>query len=356
MWMRIASALWSVGAITLGLTWLTNEASYPFGASDRVTVSLTHFVEAPTAGWLMVAAGAVGLLTGLLWSRAAPAGGALLAAYFCLFWADSSVLSALGYTLAVGAPVAILALVVVACVRRSRVGYAAAATLVALLALGIATGVVGQASVIGFWRNVATGMGTYGGRIAWALAMAASAAWWGFVAVRTGRVLERLAAARPGRGWVVAATVVAALCPLPYALVRFSWLTPWAIGLDDRMDSFATRIQGASLGFAGLVGAILTLGLISRWGETFPRWVPLVGGRAVPVWLAVVPGLTVATVVCVSAPGLVAHWFGTRPVVDAVVSTLFVPAPLWGPLLGVAVVAYWLRRRALDAARRHLAA
>ena len=44
---------------------------------------------------------------------------------------------------------------------------------------------------------------------------------------------------------------------------------------------------------------------------------------------------------------MVAHWFETRSVVDAIVATLFVPAPIWGPLLGVAVITYWLRRRDL---------
>lgn len=356
MKLRIASALWSVGVIALGLVWLTNDGTYPFGATDRVTVSLTHLVEAPTAGWLMIASGTAGMLTTLLWSRIAPVGAALLAVSFGLFWADTSVLSALGYSLAVTAPVAILTLVAVACVRRSRIGYVAAGALLALLALGLATGLVSTASVVGFWHNVASGMGTYGARIGWALAMAASAVWWGLVAIRTSRVRERLASARPAWGWVVAITVAAALCPLPYALVRLTWLTPWAIGLDDRLDSFATRIQGASLGVAGLVGAILTLGLVSRWGVTFPRWLPLAGGRAVPVWLAVVPGLVVTTVVCVSAPGLVAHWFETRSLVDAIVATLFVPAPIWGPLLGVAVIAYWLRRRDIDAERRHFGA
>ncbi|MBM7784126.1 hypothetical protein [Tenggerimyces flavus] len=353
MRLRIASALWSVGALALGLVWLTNEGTYPFGAADRVTMSFTHLVEAAAAGWLMIGAGVTGVLTTLLWKRTVPVGGALLTAYFGLFWSDASVLSAFGYSLAVAAPLAILALVVVACVRWNRIGYAAAAAIVVLLALGIATGLVSSTNVLGFWRNVGRGMGTYGVRMGWALAMAASAVWWGFVAVRTGRVREWLASARPARGWVVAITVAAALCPLPYAVVRFSWLTPWAIGLDERFDSFATRLQGASLGVAGLVGAILTLGLVSRWGETFPQWLPFVGGRAVPVWLAVVPGLVVATVVCVSAPSMVAHWFATMPVVDAFVATLFVPAPVWGPLLGSAVVAYWLRRRDPDAERRH---
>lgn len=87
---------------------------------------------------------------------------------------------------------------------------------------------------------------------------------WSRIAPVGAGVRERLASARPAWDWVVAITVAAALCPLPYALVRLTWFTPWAIELDERLDSFATRIQGASLGVAGLVGAILTLGLVSR--------------------------------------------------------------------------------------------
>lgn len=34
-------------------------------------------------------------------------------------------------------------------------------------------------------------------------------------------------------------------------------------------------------------GAVLTLGLIRRWGRVAPSWVPLVGGRRVPRWLPV---------------------------------------------------------------------
>src|SRR5690606_11579081 len=32
--------------------------------------------------------------------------------------------------------------------------------------------------------------------------------------------------------------------------------------------------------------ALLSFGLIRPWGEVFPRWMPLIGGRAVPTGLA----------------------------------------------------------------------
>jgi hypothetical protein len=45
----------------------------------------------------------------------------------------------------------------------------------------------------------------------------------------------------------------------------------------------------AALATLAVGGAILTLGLIQRWGEVFPRWIPFVGGKRVPISLAVVP-------------------------------------------------------------------
>ena len=51
---------------------------------------------------------------------------------------------------------------------------------------------------------------------------------------------------------------------------------------------------GAALGSMGLIGSVLTFGLIRPWGERFPRWVPVLRGRRVPVALAVVPAVTVA--------------------------------------------------------------
>ncbi|MEU5564933.1 hypothetical protein [Micromonospora musae] len=37
------------------------------------------------------------------------------------------------------------------------------------------------------------------------------------------------------------------------------------------------------------LGGVLALGLISDWGLTFPRWIPLLRGRRVPPWLPLTP-------------------------------------------------------------------
>ena len=44
-------------------------------------------------------------------------------------------------------------------------------------------------------------------------------------------------------------------------------------------------------------GALLTLGLVRPWGETFPRWIPILGGRRVPPRLAIIPAALVSVLV-----------------------------------------------------------
>jgi glycerol-3-phosphate acyltransferase PlsY len=98
------------------------------------------------------------------------------------------------------------------------------------------------------------------------------------------------------------------------------------------------------------LGVLLTVGLVSSWGEVFPAWLPFVGGKRVPVAAAVVP----ATLAGLGGLYLVYDWvvamFGSEPTPYApgwnalahTVSGLFV---LWGPLLLALTYAYWQRRR-----------
>ena len=46
---------------------------------------------------------------------------------------------------------------------------------------------------------------------------------------------------------------------------------------------------------------MLTIGLICRWGEIFPRWMPFLAGRPVPVLAAAGPGSFIAAILIVSA-------------------------------------------------------
>ena len=105
---------------------------------------------------------------------------------------------------------------------------------------------------------------------------------------------------------------------------------------------------GAALATVATIGAILTTGLVARWGEVFPRWVPFLHGTRVPVALAVVPASFVAALVTAGGLGVVRSAIVAGGTVDgfgAVGPGLI--WPLWGVALGAATLAYYYRRRGL---------
>ena len=154
-------------------------------------------------------------------------------------------------------------------------------------------------------------------------------------------------AARWGR-W---AAWTAAAIPAAYAVVRLAWAAgiPLGISRDFLDDMHATGLvwAGAGLGAFALAGSVLTLGLVQRWGEVFPRWMPGVAGRRVPVRLATVPASLVAISVTSASVGfLTTDGFLTMFTGGASLATLpMLLWPLWGVALGAATLAYRLRRR-----------
>jgi hypothetical protein len=163
------------------------------------------------------------------------------------------------------------------------------------------------------------------------LTLATATAWAGLVAVRAWRA----GSLRRATSWVTRhrrpLTILAALGPLPYALVRLTWLTPWPQGGGEGLD-LAVRIQGLALSSGAWLGFVLTLGLILPWGERFPRWFPGLAGRPVPPAAAIVPGAAVAVMLCGAAIPLLA-------LIGPVGAVLF-PAWFWGPMLALAVWGY----------------
>jgi hypothetical protein len=103
---------------------------------------------------------------------------------------------------------------------------------------------------------------------------------------------------------------------------------------------------GLGLGVFAPAGTWLTFGLIRPWGERFPRWVPGLAGKRVPIRLATVP----ATLVAIFVTPAVA-FLATGNIVQAVDGELDGAAlpmllwPFWGVALGPAALAYHLRRR-----------
>ncbi|BBJ42891.1 hypothetical protein SSPO_056090 [Streptomyces antimycoticus] len=103
--------------------------------------------------------------------------------------------------------------------------------------------------------------------------------------------------------------------------------------------------------------AFLSFGLVTRWGEVWPNWMPGLRGRRVPTLAAVIPaGLgSVALLIFPYALVMIAldMKIDGEPLGLAIhgwqsVAFWIAYAPLvaWGPLLGVLTVHYYRRRRA----------
>lgn len=279
--------------------------------------------------------------------RAAPILLAVQTLTLALVFGDISMMTSLGYlAFLAGGPIGILALVLAAAQRRRGAAPTLAAVLT-LLALGVWAGFFRPSTLSDYAGNLTEAFSVYGTRLAWgsvsnALVIA--------MVLVTLRVLRGLAAgwswpsdAARVRRWGVIATVVAAAGPAPYALERLTWLTPWPVGFDGS-DDLAIRTQGVVIGLGAVAGIALTLTLLSHWGEVFPRWVPVIGGRTVPIAAAVVPGGIVATAAALAAPGWVVNAVQRYEGADLAYALLLLPFPVWAPALAAAVGLYAVRR------------
>ncbi|GGZ03750.1 hypothetical protein [Streptomyces poonensis] len=157
---------------------------------------------------------------------------------------------------------------------------------------------------------------------------------------------------RSAARWGRRAAYTAVAVPLVYASTRWAWAVGYPLGLSDEMWEEGKEdnlwLFGAALATMGALGSLLTLGLVQRWGEVFPRWIPGLRGRRVPPALAIVPASLVA--VMVTTAGIMyirlhfqgafdnpaENWGATVP------ETIW---PVWGVALAAATLAYYFRRR-----------
>jgi hypothetical protein len=152
-------------------------------------------------------------------------------------------------------------------------------------------------------------------------------------------------AARWGR-W---ATYVAVVVPLPYAAIRWAWVLGVPLGITDEFlrEGQETGLwwAGAALSMVDLAGAFLTLGLVQRWGEVFPRWVPFLSGKRVPPAMAIVPASLVSVMVTSAGlhvvRGFLVNGFPAEGWATTAPGLLW---PVWGVALGAATLAYYRRR------------
>jgi hypothetical protein len=157
--------------------------------------------------------------------------------------------------------------------------------------------------------------------------------------------------------WGRIAVYVAMVVPVLYALTRYAWALGIPLGMSEEHlrlgQESGTWISGLFLATFGLVGAVLTLGLVQRWGEVFPRWMIGLAGRRVPIALAVIPASIVSVLLTV---GGITIWAGYAQLADAAGATgqdmgiVVGPTlafPVWGIALAVATLGYYYRRRGL---------
>jgi hypothetical protein len=153
--------------------------------------------------------------------------------------------------------------------------------------------------------------------------------------------------------WAVMAAYAVPLCVLPSSVWRVSAVVDGDVPVADGGWYLIL------LSCLATVLSLLTLGLVHSWGEVVPHWVPLVGGRPVPVHAAVVPAMIGSALLfglCLyvllnSAFG----WVGQGPVLVGAedgpltpptgwTAATYVPLAAWAPLLAAVTVAYRRRR------------
>lgn len=175
--------------------------------------------------------------------------------------------------------------------------------------------------------------------------------------------------------WARTSALLVPLVVLPSSIWRIAALTlhlPILKDLDGdpggNLPSWLPmELYVVLLSVASELLAFTAVGLVSTWGEVFPRWVPFVRGRRVPTLAAVVPGAAGAASLTLlwtwmaimtatgrnlqgeprppAAPLGFDSWQGVLAIV------LYLPLIAWGPLLGAVTVAYYRRRRAATAWR-----
>lgn len=157
------------------------------------------------------------------------------------------------------------------------------------------------------------------------------------------------------RRWGRIAVLVAMIPPVVYAATRYAWALgiPWGMTIEHLRDGqeAGTWISGLFLANFCLVGAVLMLGLVQRWGEVFPKWMMGLAGRRVPIALAVIPASIVSVLLIVGGISIISGYEQMLAGSAATGENFWIVAgptflfPLWGAALAAATLFYYFRRR-----------
>ncbi|KOG35533.1 MULTISPECIES: hypothetical protein [Streptomyces] len=154
--------------------------------------------------------------------------------------------------------------------------------------------------------------------------------------------------------WAVLAAHAVPLITLPSGLWRLALVAGLPVTQDAELGTMGPgeSLYVVSLSVVSELLAFLTLGLVRSWGEVFPRWMPLLGGRRVNATAATAAAFAGVAGLCALAgwgayasyadlgPGIPA-----TPAQDALLITCYAPLLAWPVLLAAVAVAYHRRRR-----------
>ncbi|MBD0383294.1 hypothetical protein [Paenibacillus sedimenti] len=314
--------LWSFVYGGLGLFWLMGGAGFPYGKGDPYGVDISMFaqVQKEEGALVIVVAGIIGVITALIiigfWKRRLiPRRMPLLVAWsfaiilLCVV-CDYRVLALIAYTLLL---------------KFEFVDWPAVNQFICL------TGGILWGSAAITYNKKAQEVCDKCGRT-----------------TKVSKWLQPITVAKWGK-W---ATYTAVCLPLIYSLTRWAWAFGIPLGvskqflIEGERDTPGIWLFGAALGTVGAMGAVLTLGLISRWGEIFPHWFPFIHGKRVPPALAIIPATFISIVVVITGLMYNRLWLkGAFPEGNIATYAPELTWPIWGLALGAATLAYYLRRR-----------
>jgi hypothetical protein len=343
-WAPYAAVAWSLVYAALGISWAVSGRGFPYNPEsglEGMQPLLGRF--GPGVAWIVtimagVPAAAVGaaMLRGVRGRVLRPlliTTGGLLAGVLLLLMTSLDLLIKLGYV-----PYIIFRLVTGAEIGSYLEGYTQ-------------------------WVTIHQWLCLIGG-FAWLMAAVSYTRRSGDVCLYCGRRDAVEVWTRPDRArrWGWTAVHVAMVAPVFYALTRYAWALGIPLGMSEeywrRGQESGMWISGLFLATFILVGAVLMLGLVQRWGEVFPRWVIGLAGRKVPIALAVVPALLVSVLLFVGGIGI---WLGLDQMIAnaaaagaeglSLIGEIFFQVgptllfPVWGAALAVATLGYYYRRR-----------
>ncbi|MFG3157310.1 hypothetical protein ACGF7W_35335 [Streptomyces sp. NPDC048219] len=143
------------------------------------------------------------------------------------------------------------------------------------------------------------------------------------------------------------------LVVLPVGIWRLPFAFGYSMGGEPMPPAWYNAPYVIGLTILTEILALLSFGLVRRWGEVIPRWVPRLGGRRIPPAAAIIP----ATVGGLFLTALGIDWLYQATTAgtaawpydegwDILAMTMSGLMNLWGPLLLVLTYAYYRRRQA----------